>query len=272
MKKILILITIFIIKWFSNLYWSYINNFDDCKYWWTFSCTTNYVYWDDFKSEILVEKYDWSIEYWEFNDFRSNNVNDINYGWKEKYDGKYLTISKFYESKYWNHAIYFVWPYVNNSENDFTEKEIEEWKIELFKKYKDIVGLYIDDKRVWKYVLDWKVDYKNTDYFYIKNKILFYEEDYEYSDNFYLTKTDYVLKEKTIKILDEFVEKVEKIKYDKEKLLKKIDKVYNEYKNKEWRKNKFLAEVFLYLHNEVLINKLKQNKNLLKFSYNDLNY
>ena len=262
MKKILIVL-IFVINWFSNLYWSYINNFDDCKYWWTSFCTTNYVYWNDFKSEIIVEKYDWSIEYWEFNNFRSNNINDINYSWKEKYDGKYLTISKFYESKYWNHAIYLVSPFVNNSENDFTEKEIEEWKIELFKKYKNIVWLYIDDKRIWEYIVDWKSDYEKIDDFFVKNRIMAFDN----KDNYIYPKTDYVLKEKTIKKLDKFVEKVEKIKYDKEKLLKKIDKIYSKYKNKEWRKNKFLAEVFLYLHNEVLINKLKQDSKLLKFNY-----
>jgi len=299
MKKIIISI-LFLIMWFSQWYWCLVDcnyippitesresDWTNCRYNDSEFCTKNYSYWNKIYSdnienttkifnvgEIWINKYDFHFDYendltynfwgWTATDKIYKTIYKISEKKNKIKVNKYLTISKFYESKYWNHAIYMVSPYVNNSENDFTEKEIEEGELELFKKYKNIVWLYIDDKKIWEYIIDWKSDYKKLEDFLVENKIM----AFDYGDNYIYPKTSYVLKEKTIKILDNFVKKVEKIKYDKEKLLKKIDKIYNKYRVKEWKRNEFLSEVFLYLHTEILINKLKQDKSF-KIKYNN---
>ncbi|MDQ7009747.1 MAG: hypothetical protein Q9M94_05640 [Candidatus Gracilibacteria bacterium] len=296
MKKIIILI-IFIIIGISQGYSCIFDchytapitesrelNGTNCRYHNSDFCTKNYLYGNEIYSnnienttkifnvgKIWVSKYDFDFNYEEDLTYSfgggsaTDNINKISYKISEKKNritvDKYLTIPKLYETKYNNHAIYYVYPYIK--EGIYKDEKIKEINLELYKKYSDKIGLYIDDKRIGEYVLDGENDYKNIDDFFVENKIMAFDN----KDEYLFKKTDYILKEKTLKKLDDFVEKVEKINYDKEKLLKKIDIIYNEYKEKSGSKNKFISEVFLYLHTEILINKLKQNEELktLKF-------
>jgi hypothetical protein len=217
-----------------------------------------------YKKHYVIEGYnDWFISKIYDNSWKLLlNVNNIFPDWLL---GWWLYV---YEWKYWNHI------YIDNSL--FLQKyDTFLWTpIEInYKKYdenlteKDL-WVYIDWKKVFDYALSTeKYRYKCLWDFANRNWIVAYDYNKEYiwekdEDEIYLS-------ERTRVKLDKFVQKVEKIKYPKEKLLKKLEVLYKKYEWKKWYKARFYKEVITYLYVEVLINKLKQSDKLEKINFYD---
>jgi hypothetical protein len=193
-----------------------------------------------YKKHYIIEDYDNIISYIYDNKWKLllkiNNVLGSDFFWYSFF---------IYEWKYWNHI------YVDNSY--------------IIKNSKDF-WIYIDNKKISGYFLKTeKYRYKSLWDFAKRNWIVAYDYNKDYiwkkdEDGIYLS-------ERTRLKLDNFVQKVEKIKYPKEKLLKKLEILYKKYEWKKWYKAKFYKEVITYVYIEILINKLKQSDKLEKINF-----
>jgi len=222
-------------------------------------CYNNYYAissYDNHVSLISVYKNNWDLIFKTDDAILWTSIEAAFVGWKILY---------VYESKYWNHI------FIDNSY--FVEKYDFEWKpINIDYNYYDKI---IKEKDLWVYI-DWKkvFDYATSKEKYVYNSFSnFINDSWIYAcddkENCIWKKYDtwIYLSEKIRERLDRFIEKIDEKKYDKEKILKKLEVLYKKFKNWKTYKSRFYTEVIIYLYSEITINKLKQQEKLEKISF-----
>lgn len=265
MKKILSLLII-ITLWISNSFWCINESKKNCESWINDFCTENYnsgKWYDEFLKVYVTDferlrkmKDDVSEIIW--CTLIQKTLNTIKYEKENKLDNFYLEIAYLYENKYNNHAFYYVkFSDYKFKDKNLTEKEKEEFTENLYKKYEDKIWFYIDDKLVINHKDQEK--YKTVKEFFEKNKIMAFDN----KDKYIYWNENYKLHKNAVKKLNSFIKKVEDKKINKEKILWKIDKLYNKYYNLpyEWERRQRIIvtlEVLSYLHTEILISKFKE--------------
>jgi len=185
----------------------------------------------------------------------------------------YVTIYNNYNNI--KHIFIYVYPY------DFmdyycwydckvTDKEIREINQRydsIAKKNIDIFWLYADWVKIFDYALsEEKSEYYSALDFFSQNWFIGYNWEWYWENSFFWEKykTWIYLSEKIRKRLDRFIEKIDEKKYDKEKILGKLEVLYKKLKNWKTYKSRFYTEVIIYLYTEILLNKLKQQEKLEK--------